>query len=545
MSPRRAPSTDKQADNVEDRHVNAPSPPNGDVAMRELEGMARFFEQQFQQAPRTQHDIYDQFQRLGPKEFSGTTDSFADEAWIRAFEAHFRYLNMWDDDHVRCATYMFRNDASLWWEEAEHDINLATLTWDRFKEMFYEKYFIANVRGRLKREFMTLRRGETFVAEFVRKFDRGCHFVPLIARDVAENLRHFLDGLQTTIHHDVMMMCPLDYDTATAYSFQAEQALKDIDFEVQRKRQQHQQHSQPNKKSYMGPHRPQGQQKPQCQVKNPGSPKPPQPGAPKPAARYFICKEEGNKAADCPKKNAPTVGRAYVMHVEEAEEEPDTALITDSGATHSFIFETFVKRLNIIPEDMVLGLKVSIPSVDQMITSSIVKNLEFRLYKDVVRVDLIVLPMPKFDFILPMDWLSTNGASIDFGQRSVSIRPPSGKFFVFEEAWNKQMPHVISCLCARKLMRRGCQAFLACVNITHAPISQKLEDVETVRDFPSVFPDDVSDIPPDHEIKEEHSRHLKTTLQVLQDRMLFAKISKCEFWPDRVAFLGHIISSDG
>ncbi|XP_073033806.1 uncharacterized protein [Primulina eburnea] len=147
-----------------------------------------------------------------------------------------------------------------------------------------------------------------------------------------------------------------------------------------------------------------------------------------------------------------------------------------------------------------LGFKVSIPSGDQMSTSSIVKNLELRLFKD-VRQDLIVLPMPEFDIILGMDGLSSNGASIDFRQRSVSVRPSNGKYFVFEVAGNKQMSYIISYLCARKLLRRGYHAFLACVITSNSPISQKLDDVDIVRDFPSVFHEDVSGIPPDREVE--------------------------------------------
>ncbi|XP_073064007.1 uncharacterized mitochondrial protein AtMg00860-like [Primulina eburnea] len=45
--------------------------------------------------------------------------------------------------------------------------------------------------------------------------------------------------------------------------------------------------------------------------------------------------------------------------------------------------------------------------------------------------------------------------------------------------------------------------------------------------------------------REEHSHHLSTTLQTLKYRQLFVKFRKCEFWLDRVAFLGHIISRDG
>ncbi|XP_073025174.1 uncharacterized protein [Primulina eburnea] len=355
---------------------------------------------------------------------------------------------MWDADRVKCATYLFREDASLWWEGAAHGVNFAIITWPQFKEIFYEKYFTVVVRGRLRREFMSLRQGDLTVAVYVKKFDRGCHFVPLIARDTAEKLRHFMDGLRPTLHNNVMMMHPLDYATATTCAFRSEKDLRDIEFEIQCKGQQNHNNNQPNKKQYTVPPIPQGPQKPQGQNRKQGQQRPQNPGAPQPAERkpckecnrlhlgkyewgtfkYFYCKENGLKAADCPKMKAPIVGRAYVMNAEEAEEEADTTLITgrviiqrvttyallDSGATHSFISETFIKRLNITPLDMGMGFKISIPSADQMLTSKIVKNLELRLYKDVVRADLIVLTMPGFDIIHGMDWLSVNGASIDF-----------------------------------------------------------------------------------------------------------------------------------
>ncbi|KAH0650155.1 hypothetical protein KY284_030067 [Solanum tuberosum] len=42
--------------------------------------------------------------------------------------------------------------------------------------------------------------------------------------------------------------------------------------------------------------------------------------------------------------------------------------------------------------------------------------------------------------------------------------------------------------------------------------------------------------------KAEHAEHLRAVLQVLRDRELYVKFSKCEFWLDSVAFLGHIVS---
>ncbi|XP_052882219.1 uncharacterized protein LOC128290558 [Gossypium arboreum] len=39
--------------------------------------------------------------------------------------------------------------------------------------------------------------------------------------------------------------------------------------------------------------------------------------------------------------------------------------------------------------------------------------------------------------------------------------------------------------------------------------------------------------------------HLRTVLQILRDKQLYAKFSKSEFWLKMVEFLGHIVSGDG
>ena len=44
---------------------------------------------------------------------------------------------------------------------------------------------------------------------------------------------------------------------------------------------------------------------------------------------------------------------------------------------------------------------------------------------------------------------------------------------------------------------------------------------------------------------EEHAEHLRTVLQILRERQLYSKFSKCQFWLDKVAFLGHVISEKG
>ena len=45
--------------------------------------------------------------------------------------------------------------------------------------------------------------------------------------------------------------------------------------------------------------------------------------------------------------------------------------------------------------------------------------------------------------------------------------------------------------------------------------------------------------------QKEHEEHLEIVLQTLKDHKLYAKFPKCEFWLDRVHFLGHVVSAEG
>nr|GEU65084.1 putative reverse transcriptase domain-containing protein [Tanacetum cinerariifolium] len=135
---------------------------------------------------------------------------------------------------------------------------------------------------------------------------------------------------------------------------------------------------------------------------------------------------------------------------------------------------------------------------------------------------------------------------------------------------------------------------------------KKQEEVVVVKDFPEVFPDDLSGLPPIREIKlriklipgatpvanspyhlapseleellgqlreseqrvcrhyldkfvivfihdiliysktrEDHEMHLGLILELLKKEKLYAKFSKCEFWLREVKFLRHVINGDG
>ena len=45
--------------------------------------------------------------------------------------------------------------------------------------------------------------------------------------------------------------------------------------------------------------------------------------------------------------------------------------------------------------------------------------------------------------------------------------------------------------------------------------------------------------------EEEHEEHLRLTLNLLREHQLYAKLSKCDFYRDRIQYLGHIILEEG
>ena len=44
---------------------------------------------------------------------------------------------------------------------------------------------------------------------------------------------------------------------------------------------------------------------------------------------------------------------------------------------------------------------------------------------------------------------------------------------------------------------------------------------------------------------QEHEHHLRIVLEMLREKKLYAKLSKCDFWLKEVSFLGHIVSAEG
>ncbi|XP_073132173.1 uncharacterized protein [Henckelia pumila] len=490
--------------------------------------------------PLLTNPIFKQFKDLGPQEFKGGADPLVAEEWVQSVETIFDYMQLTDADRVRCAIFMFRDGARVWWQGARSAVDMTTLTWNGFKDVFYGKYFTISTRTRLAREFMELRQGSMSIAEYVKKFERGRYFVPMISGNAAEELKHFTEGLNATIRRDVRLSGAQTYRAAVDEAMLSEKDGNDIIKESQAKRisyQGREQQGSSQKRPYQAPaqRRPQQQQLQNSNQARPQGQNQPNANAPRPenapicqkcgkshsgqcmlgTNTCFLCKRPGHCAKDCPQSKEPVKGRVFAMTHDQVD--PDSAIVSgmiriadllafvliDTGATHSFMSVSFMMKLRVLPDESISEFCVSLPSREELKSSSVVRNCKVQMQSLVLCADFIVLKMVDFDAIFGMDWLTRYEAIIDCKRKIVSVKDQNGKSLVFRTTSKKSAPGMISTGTAWKLLSNGCTGFLASLIGDLEVQRPKLGEVEVVKDFPKVFSNDVAGLPPVREVEFE------------------------------------------
>ena len=76
-------------------------------------------------------------------------------------------------------------------------------------------------------------------------------------------------------------------------------------------------------------------------------------------------------------------------------------------------------------------------------------------------VDLVILEMVDFDVILGMTWLSLNFAILDCNAKTVTLAKPGTDLLVWEGDYTSNPVRIVSFLRVKKMVSKGCLAFLA------------------------------------------------------------------------------------
>ncbi|GJW75526.1 putative reverse transcriptase domain-containing protein [Tanacetum coccineum] len=175
------------------------------------------------------------------------------------------------------------------------------------------------------------------------------------------------------------------------------------------------------------------------------------------------------------------------------------SMLFDSGSDKSFINASLTHLIDNEPERISASYEVELADGRIASTNTVLKGCTLNLVNHLFKIDLILTELGTFDVIIGMDWLADNYAVIICSKKVVHILIKNRTLVVKGDS-NSSRLKVISCIKARKYIERGCHLFLA--HVTEKEKSEKrLEDVPVIRDFPEVFPDDLSGLPPPRQVK--------------------------------------------
>jgi hypothetical protein len=103
-----------------------------------------------------------------------------------------------------------------------------------------------------------------------------------------------------------------------------------------------------------------------------------------------------------------------------------TVVLFDFGASHSFIFTTYVEKHNLPIALLRCQMIVSSPGGD-MPARQLCPNVNLKIRGVDFVANLIVLESKGIDVILGMDWFGKHKVFIDCAKKSVKLTTPNGK----------------------------------------------------------------------------------------------------------------------
>ncbi|GJZ55669.1 putative reverse transcriptase domain-containing protein [Tanacetum coccineum] len=150
------------------------------------------------------------------------------------------------------------------------------------------------------------------------------------------------------------------------------------------------------------------------------------------------------------------------------------------GAERSFVSTEFTPFIDIAPTALNTSYEVDLPNGKVVSTNTVLRGCTLVLINHAFKIDLLPTRIGSFDVIVGMDWLAYHRAVIDCYEKIVSIPLPNGEILKVQGEEPEKDLRSLSCIKADE---------------------KKLDDIRIVCDFPKVFPDDLSGLPPVQKIE--------------------------------------------
>ena len=178
----------------------------------------------------------------------------------------------------------------------------------------------------------------------------------------------------------------------------------------------------------------------------------------------------------------------------------DAYTLVDPGAMHSFAFKPFLDSFQIETQPLGGHMRVSLPSGHPLFSDRVVRDSRVLIGRQEFPADLVALDMRDFDVVLGMDWLSRHRATLDCYKKEVKFHRPGKLEVKFRGIRRELSSNIISAMTAQRMLRKGCQGYLAYVVETEKEWIL-VDEIPVVREFPDVFPDDIAGLPPEREVE--------------------------------------------
>ncbi|XP_070002821.1 uncharacterized protein [Nicotiana sylvestris] len=172
----------------------------------------------------------------------------------------------------------------------------------------------------------------------------------------------------------------------------------------------------------------------------------------------------------------------------------DVYALIDPGSILSYVTSLVASKFGIKPK-LVKPFEVSTLVEDSVIAKQVYRDCIIVVHGLSTIAYLIELDMVEFDVIMGMDWLASCHANVDCREKIVRFQFPEEH--VLEWKGNTASPRgrFISYLKERKMIRKGCICHLVRVQDVEVE-SPTIQSIPVVNEFPDVFPDELSGLPP-------------------------------------------------
>ena len=383
------------------------------------------------------------FQKTNPPMFSQSKEPLDAADWLSTIENDLAVAGVGDNEKVLYATHYLTGTARSWWEGIIARLPKGeVLNWEQFKEKFRKAHIPSALIRRMKEEFRNLKQGGMTVVDYLNQFTQLSRYAPEDVDTEEKRKDQFLNGLDDELQCILVAMLFPDMEAlANAAILIADK----MDVVVENRKRRMMQQGGPSNPRLR--HTQSVSLAPSAQRNFNSAPQPsypnqkdptPQPNTPAPAPG----RKARIKSSNPCRIAKPVDGHLNHVNVEEAQEAPDVILGTflvnsvpaqvlfDSGASHSFVTESFMDRSRMMPELLRRRMLVQIPGA-RIKASRVCPDIPVEIHGAKFPADLVVLGTEGLDVILGVNWLTKHHGRIDFTLRTVNLTSAEGVHVMF------------------------------------------------------------------------------------------------------------------